>query len=288
MTNQQQRPQGPSQLQRPAPGESKAAEEIRAIFRAQADTLAGLFPNDGATMVTRACSMALTAAKAPHLKTASPESIAETAVACMHLGLEFGDQAYAVPHKGQAGLIIGPRGLITLAFRSGFVKSIEARAVFDGDFFEYNLGDPSFIRHRKAMEGRRPVNPKMTEQAISHVYVIIETTTEGKTREVLTWEDIKYYRSFSKASSGPWFDNFEGMCRKTAIKRGLEFVPRSPLLAAALRETSEGAYQIPEEIMAAVRGRLDIHGDTGAPGDDPEQVKLGADGRAMREPGADG
>jgi len=265
------------------------AEKIKSIFRAQAKHLAALFPTDGETMVARACSMALTAAKTVK---ASPESIAETALACLHLGLEFGDQAYAVPHGGRAALIVGPRGLIALAFRSGFVKSIEARSVFAGDFFEYELGDSPYIRHRKATAGRRPERAADTCNYVTHVYVVIETTTAGKIREVLTAEDLRFYRGFSKANNGPWFDNFEGMARKTAIKRGLEFVPRSALLATALREDNEGNYQIPEDILAAVRaGGTAIPGDTGAPAlaPSPTEVEtLYADGAAVgREPGSD-
>lgn len=261
------------------------AETIRAIFRSQARHLAALFPADGETMVARACSMALTAAKTVK---ASPESIAETALACLHLGLEFGDQAYAVPHGGRAGLIVGPRGLIALAYRSGFVKSIEARSVFAGDFFEYELGDRPFIKHRKATQGRRPERKDQIQARITHTYVVIETTTEGIIREVLTAEDIAFYRGFSKATNGPWFDNFEGMARKTAIKRGLEFVPRSPLLAAALRENDEGGVQIPEEILSAVRGQVEIPGDTSAPPPvaEPEMVYQNAEGG--RVPGEDG
>jgi recombinational DNA repair protein RecT len=71
--------------------------------------------------------------------------------------------------------------------------------------------------------------------------------------EVLTAEDLAYYRGFSKASSGPWFDNYEGMCRKTVLKRGLEFVPRSPLLVASLRETETGGYEIPEDMWEAAK-----------------------------------
>ena len=70
---------------------------------------------------------------------------------------------------------------------------------------------------------------------------------------MLTAEDLGYYRGFSKASVGPWFDNYEGMARKTALKRVLEFVPRTALLSAALHESEEGTYEIPEEILAAVK-----------------------------------
>jgi recombination protein RecT len=178
-----------------------------------------------------------------------PEIIAEKVIACHHLGLEIGDQASLVPYGSDLQLIVGPRGLIALMYRSGFIKSVEARSVFDGDEFDYSLGSKKFIHHKKATSGRRVAT-------ISHAYFVAETTTEGTVQEVLTFEDIEYYRSFSKAKTGPWVDNFEGMCRKTAIKRGAEFIPRSALLSAALREDDHGGYEVPEEIMRAARTRM--------------------------------
>ena len=67
------------------------------------------------------------------------------------------------------------------------------------------------------------------------------------------WSGDSWDRSFSQAKNGPWFDNYEGMARKTAIKRVLEYVPRAPMLAAAMRETSEGTYEIPDDIMELLR-----------------------------------
>jgi recombination protein RecT len=244
-TTQPQRPQVPPAAPAQRSPRAEADDRIRRIFQSQRETLAGLFPEDGDTMVTRACSMALAVSRKVE---ASPDSIAAVALSCLHLGLELGDQAYAVPYKGNASLIVGPRGLIALAYRSGFVKSIVACSVFEPDMFEYELGDKPFIRHRKATEARR-------DAPITHAYSVIETTTEGTIREVLTREDLDYYRSFSKATGGPWETNFEGMCRKTVLKRVLEYVPRSALLAAALRENEEGKYEIPEEIWAAVKTR---------------------------------
>lgn len=222
--------------------------ETRRIFRERFKILAALFPENGETLVARACAVACTLVNSPALHKAHVESIAERVIAAHHLGLEVGDQAYLVPYKGEAQLIVGPRGLITLAYRSGFVRSIYACSVFRADveagLFKYNLAAGT-IAHEKAPAGRREGKP---EELITHAYCIAQTSTGGTVLEVLTAEDIAYYRSFSKASSGPWFDNYEGMCRKTAIKRGTEFVPRSPLMSAALRENEAGGYEIPDEI----------------------------------------
>lgn len=252
----QQRPQ---QNTRPIDNSDKGRRiaAIEDIFRARWRELVAIFPENGEALATRAKSTACMISKSMGTSVTA-ESIAEAALACHHLGLEVGDQAYIYPFGNTAKLTVGPRGLIALAYRSGFVKSIVARAVFDGDEFDYNLGTNE-ITHRKTLDARRPRDERgnllSAEKSISHAYVLIETTTDGRILEVLTWEDIAFYRGFSQATSGPWFNNYEGMCRKTAIKRGLEFVPRSPLLSAALAETKEGTYELTPEIMEAIRGK---------------------------------
>ncbi len=249
--------------------DSPTEARIKEAFKANYRQLAALFPVDGETMVNRACAMACAAAREIHttgankgslrLGNATAEAIAEKVIACYHLGLEIGDQAYLVPYGSDVQLIIGPRGLVALMMRSGFVKSIVARSVFQADIdaglFSYDLGSKPFVKHQKAIEGRRA-------GAIVAAYAIVETTTEGQIIDVLTWEDIEYYRGFSKSGKGgAWDTAYEGMVRKTAIKRIAEFVPRSAVLSAALREDEHGGYEIPEEILRAARGKIDGSAD---------------------------
>lgn len=243
-------------------------------------------------MVNRACAVACAVVNTSALEKAAVDTVCERVIAAHHLGLEVGDQAYLVPYGGQTNLIIGPRGLIALAYRSGFVKSIYAASVFKADveanLFSYNLATGE-ISHEKATSARRTgSNP---EQLITHTYCLVHTTTGGRFAEVLTAEDLAYYRSFSKAKSGPWIDNFEGMARKTAIKRGLEFVPRSPLMSAALKENEVGGYEIPEEMWEQAKMRAAGHVAEQVPADlTPEQadMKAAAAIDQGREPGSDG
>lgn len=236
----------------------QAAKEarIRAIFTEQKALLVRLFPKDGETMVARAVSSALAAARKPNEKTGRPaleaisaELIAERCVAAHHMGLDPTSECYLVPYGATLQLIIGPRGLVRLMMNSGFVKKIEARAVREGDTFDYDLGDEGFIRHKKG--------PNNREGAVTHAYAFIETTTGGKIREVCTVDDIEFYRSKSKQANGPmWTENYEGACRKTMIHRIAEFVPLAPVMAAALRQNEQGGIEIPEEVWKAVRGKM--------------------------------
>lgn len=181
-------------------------------------------------------------------KVIDPFSVVDCVLQAAQLGLEAGsDQAYLVPYNGRVSLIVSPRGLIDLAFRHPQVRDVNAAVVRAGDFFEYELGDEPRIRHRKSEAD--------TLGAMTHVYAAMTLVNGGKIRSVLTAAEVAFYRKFSKASTGPWFDNTAGMWEKTALKRMMAKGPRSPTMAAAMVENDQGHYLPPgsEERAAQVR-----------------------------------
>ncbi len=153
-----------SQTSQPSPEEA-----VTRVFRQQYRLLAALFPRDGEVMVARAAAVARTLVRQTGLSRVNPEQLAAKIIACHHLGLEVGDQASLVPYGDGVELVIGPRGLIALAYRSGFVKSIVARSVFEADhvdgLWDYDLGDSAYIRHRKAPAGRRARTSTITDRS---------------------------------------------------------------------------------------------------------------------------
>ena len=236
--------------------QSEKEAKITEIFRSQFKGLAALFPKDGAVLVARARQCAIMACREidkktgkPRLAAASAESIAEKSIAAHHLGLEVGTEAYLVPYANEVQLIIGPRGLIKLMYRSGQVRAVESESVYDGDTFDYTLGDEPSIRHKLGQDRHA--------KQLTHVWIVVTMREGGKVRKVLTREDLEYYRSKSKQSNGPmWTENYDGAARKTIIHRVAEFIPMDAITTAALREGEEGSVEIPEEIMAAVRGKM--------------------------------
>lgn len=184
-------------------------------------------------------------------------SLADCVMRAAQLGLEAGtDQAYLVPYKGKIQLIVGPRGLIDCAYRSERVVGCMSQVVIDGDEFEYDQAT-EVIRHVKGPG--RPVNQEARANAITHAYSAVKVASliGGKVVHVernilvLTREDLLYYRSFSKATSGPWFDNFQGMAEKTALKQLFKRAPsavRSPALDLALQEDDHGHFVASPEL----------------------------------------
>ncbi len=245
------------------------ADRVKAILLGRRKELAHLFPKDGDAAVVRATVLAVDHAR--RLKSnVSPESIAECAVAALKLDLDSSEDCYFVPYNGKAKLIVGPQGLIKLGFRSGFVKSVVARYVLEGDLFEYELGSSEFIRHKRGET--RPTRPLDIWNALIAAYCVIETTTGGKTIEVIERGGIDYFRSLSPSGSddsGMWAKFPGEAARKAVLKQAFKFVPHSSQMALALREdsASEGV-EIPAEILE----RLGIGADgSQAQAAEPEQ-----------------
>lgn len=165
------------------------------------------------------------------------------------LGLDAGsDQVYLVPYAGKVTPIISPRGLTDLAYGSELVIAVESQCVLQGDMFDYDNGTNSFIKHKKG--AARPRTNKERMELVTHAYSfmrVVRGPHEGIVQEVLTKDDIEFYRSFSKARSGPWFDNYEGMGRKTSLKRMFPKGPRAPMLLLALHEDDRGAFAPPQD-----------------------------------------
>lgn len=167
------------------------------------------------------------------------ESTIDAVVAMAQLGLEAGtEQAYLVPYKGKVQAIVGPRGYVDLALRHPKMRTCVARVVLAGDEFDYDLGT-SRITHKK---GVHATAQKERAASVEYAWARYVTTNGGEEIEVLTREDIEFYRSFSQAKFGPWIDNYEGMARKTVLKRLLSYAPRDTFMSLALNEDGEGAY----------------------------------------------
>ena len=170
---------------------------------------------------------------------------------CAQLGLEPGGalgHAYLVPFRqGQTlavQFIIGYRGMIELARRSGQIKSIEARPVYDGDVFEVELGLNSNLRHVPDFDNPNRVNP----DKLRFVYAVAHLKDGGVQFEVMSRKEIEAVRARSKAgSSGPWVEHFEQMALKTVVRRLFKWLPISVEIAAAIEQDARADSGQPQD-----------------------------------------
>ncbi len=179
----------------------------------------------------RLLKVALSAtARTPALLACTPQSILLAVMQAAELGLEAGGllgEAYFVPFKDQAQLIVGYRGMIKLARNSGELKTIEARVVHANDQFEIEFGLDNKLVHKPCLAG----DPGPTVA----VYAIARYKDDAYQVEVMTRAEVDAIRARSQAAtSGPWVTDFDEMAKKTVLRRLLKTGPLSPELRRAL------------------------------------------------------
>lgn len=179
----------------------------------------------------RLLKVALSAtARTPALLACTPQSILLSVMQAAELGLEVGGllgEAYFVPFKDQAQLIVGYRGMIKLARNSGELKTIEARVVRANDTFEIEFGLDNRLVHKPCLTG----DPGATVA----VYAIARYKDDAYQVEVMTRAEVDAIRARSQAAtSGPWVTDFDEMAKKTVLRRLLKTGPLSPELRRAL------------------------------------------------------
>jgi len=176
----------------------------------------------------RMIRMVLTAAaRTPLLLKCDFNSIWLSLLTASQLGLEInGRDAHLVPFNSKKGyqcqLIPDYKGLIQLAYRSGVVRSIDAKAVYEMDDFEYELGSNSRLYH-KPSDCDDPGN-------LTHAWAMVRLQNGGEKFVVLNSRDIKRHMASSKSASGEdsiWRKHPEAMWCKSAIKELAKWMPQT-------------------------------------------------------------
>lgn len=188
--------------------------------------------------VDRFQRLLLTAANTnPQLLACNPTSFLAAGVTAAQLGLEPNDPrglAYLIPFKdknrGQiVNFIIGYRGMLDLARRSGIVSSINAFPVFEGDTFEYHLGLEPKLTHVPNEDGDDD------PAKLTHVYAVAKVQGEPQF-VVLTRKQIDRTRASSqgaRSSYSPWNTHYTEMALKTALRKLCKWLPQTVEMAQA-------------------------------------------------------
>lgn len=182
----------------------------------------------------------------PELANCSVESVLACFMRLTALGLEPSNvnglgMAYLLPYgnknlQGQkeATLIIGYKGMIELARRSGNLRSIHAQAVYKGDEFTYyedETGQHFTFRPNRAA--------KHDPDALTDVYVNAQLVGGGMVFEHMTREEVDAIRLLSPSAnskSSPWRKHYEAMALKTVIRRSFKYLPVSVEARTAVAE----------------------------------------------------
>ena len=189
-------------------------------------------PNCGVTPERFARLMTSAISSTPKLADCTPKSFLGAMITAASLGLEPNTplgQAYLIPYGKEAQMQLGYKGLLTLCYRSGQIKSVTAETVYENDEFEYELGLNSKLVHKPKMNGDRG-------KAIAY-YAIYYTKDGGYGFSVMSHSDVEEHKKkYSKAQNSPWNTNFDEMAKKTVLKKALKDAPISTEL---MREVNQ-------------------------------------------------
>lgn len=223
---------------------------VNAVVKSQFNDLRGLLERAKAQIGTalpatlgitpdRIVRVALTCARQnPALLRADKASFLGTIMQSAQLGLELGGalgQAYPVPYKGKVQFILGYKGMLALAFRSGMVTSLSAHKVCEHDEFEFTYGLEQQLDHRPRMDGPRG-------EAIAY-YAVAQIKGGGHAFKVMSRSDIEEirdgsdgYKAFkaNKIKDNPWNSSFDEMAKKTVLRRLFKYLPVSVELSQAV------------------------------------------------------
>ena len=176
------------------------------------------------------------------LQNCTPTSIAATIVSAAQLGLEIGvnGQAYMIPYGNTATFVPGWKGLVDLVARSGRA-TVWTGAVYEGDDFDYQLGDTPYCRHRP--QGEDSIDK------LTHVYAI--GRVKGSEQAVIeVWPMKKVQKHLTKMNkmgrSHYAFSHMEMYARKVALLQVLKYMPMSIELSAAI--TASDAAEVNKSV----------------------------------------
>lgn len=157
-------------------------------------------------------------------------SIAAALMTAGAMGLEPGvnGAGFLIPYKRSCTFVPGWKGLVDLVSRSGRA-TVWTGAVFEGDDFDYALGDRPFVRHRPGDE----TDP----DKLTHVYAI--GRANGSDHPVIeVWSMRKVWKhrdSYNKQGVKHYsYRNPEMYARKVPLLQVLKYMPASIEVANAI------------------------------------------------------
>jgi len=213
----------------------KPKEQIAHLLMTKKGEIAKMLPKHlNAERLLKVAQIAATTT--PALAKCDVASLVGAIGQCAQMGLEPNTvlgHAYLVPfntkRKDGSGnerwvnsvqVIIGYKGLIDLARRSGQIVSIAAHEVCEHDKFDLVYGLDEKLEHRPAMGERGDV---------IGFYAVAKLKDGGHCFEFMSRLQVEQIMrsTQSKGNYGPWKDNFTEMGRKTVIRRLAKYLPLS-------------------------------------------------------------
>lgn len=208
---------------------SKPSDLMSYMQKASAQLSAALPKHIGAERMIRLAATSWSQSR--QLQECSMQSIFGSTLIAAQLGLEIGvgGQGYLVPYKGKATFVPGWQGLVDLVARAGRA-TVWTGAVYEGDQFDYSLGDRPFISHK-------PESDEDSPEKITHVYAVGRVKgAEYPVIEVWTMRKVmRHLERYNKVGSKHYaYQHMEMYARKIALLQVLKYIPKSTELNNAM------------------------------------------------------
>ena len=221
---------------------------------------------------------------------------------CAQMGLEPNTvlgHAYLVPFNtkrkdanGQerwvnsVQVIIGYKGLIDLARRSGQIVSIAAHEVCENDHFELVYGLDEKLNHTPAMGERGEVVgfyavAKLKDGGYSFEFMSVHQVEDIRAAS----QGLQQAKKYNKEASHPWTVHFVEMGRKTVIRRLAKYLPLSIEFQTAVAldnqaeggkdqrlDTIDGEFSMVQDEDAPTGGADPVTGELPAPTPEPDKA----------------
>ena len=223
--------------------------------------------------------------KTPALRKCSPRSVVTAALLGETLNLSPAPalgQFYVIPYGADAQFVIGYRGLLQLAIRSGEFKRFNAVTIRQGELVSWNPLTEEFVASITDDEDVRETKPIIGFWAMFETVNGFRKETYWTLRKLQDYAerfsngnyDRKTHEEFeAKAAKpgmtlkalqkdyGPWYLHFETMAYKTLFRSLLKFAPMSTELMRASAGDERRIVTLPNGDLDAVE--FDASQDTG-------------------------
>lgn len=215
--------------------------QLKEYLAAASQQLKAVLPR-GVTVDRMIRTTMLAVAQNPDVLACTRESILMAVMECARLGFEPGGvlgHAYLVPYKNVCQFQLGYKGMIALATRGGHVQHVDARAVHEGDAFEYAYGTLEELIHRPMLGS--------TARPLLGTYAIARVGNRSPFH-VCDLPELEAAKRRSKQPGRAWTTDFAAMGVKTAIRRLAKFLPMGDEERRAIAEDADREFGEPAPI----------------------------------------
>lgn len=158
----------------------------------------------------------------------TPASREQAVIDAAECGLALdGTLAYCVPFGTEATCIVGYRGLIAVAVRSGRLTRVEVDVVHQNDKYIYERVDgKQRLMHAWDIDDDRG--------EMVGAFAELHHPDGTVSFEIMQKKEIDAVRDRAKSKSGPWKDHYIEMAKKTVIRRALKHYCDDDRLSTAI------------------------------------------------------